>query len=182
MDRRYTVGMKLIQTLIFCAACVLSLSATAQWQWLDRDGRTVFSDTPPPVDIPEKNILRQPRGRAKISGVPTAAPGQDATGAATQADGSAAKPVGADKELLDKKKQVEKQAADAAAAKRKAEEERVAKTQADNCARAQQAKAGLDSGMRMARTNEKGEREIYDETMRAEEAQRLQGVINENCK
>ena len=83
---------------------------------------------------------------------------------------------------MDKKKQAEKQAADADAAKRKAEEERVAKIQADNCARARQAKVGVDSGVRMARTNEKGEREFFDDAMRAEEAQRLQGMIDQNCK
>jgi hypothetical protein len=166
--------MKLIQSLIFCVACALSLSATAQWQWLDKDGRKVFSDLPPPADIPEKNILRKPNQRGKSGSLPPEAP--------APATSSAPKAAGADKELMDKKKQAEKQAADADAAKRKAEEERVARVQADNCARAQQAKAGLDSGVRMARTNEKGEREFYDDAMRAEEAQRLQTLINENCK
>jgi hypothetical protein len=172
--------MKLIHTLVFCAACFVSLSAAAQWQWLNKDGRKVFSDLPPPADVPEKNILRQPRERGRSRGTVSTAPAQDAT-AGTPATG-AATPVGADKELMDKKKQAEKQAADAAAAKRKAEEERNSKIQADNCANAQRAKAGLDSGVRMARTNEKGEREFYDDGMRAEEAQRLQGVIDQNCK
>jgi hypothetical protein len=106
--------------------------------------------------------------------VPSAAP--------VEAAAAAAKPGGVDKELLDKKKQLEKQNADADAAKRKAEEERVAKIQADNCARARQAKTGLDSGTRMARTNDKGERELYDDAMRAEENQRLQGIIDQSCK
>ena len=64
--------MKLIQTLIFSVACVVSFSATAQWQWVDKDGRKVFSDTPPPSDIPESKILRRPRG--KPGAVPSAAP------------------------------------------------------------------------------------------------------------
>ena len=163
--------MKLIQTLIFSVACVVSFSATAQWQWVDKDGRKVFSDTPPPSDIPESKILRRPRG--KPGAVPSAAPVEAAT---------AAKPVGADKELLDKKKQLEKQTAEADAAKRKAEDERFAATRADNCTRARQSKAGLDSGVRMARTNDKGEREFYDEKLTADENQRLQGIIDQNCK
>jgi len=176
--------MKLIQTLIFSAACILSLSASAQWQWVDKDGLRVFSDRPPPSDIPEKNILKRPRQYGKAMGAPAAAglPVPDASGAAPQAQAGTAKPAGADKELTDKKKQVEKQAADAEAAKRKAEEERVAKTQAENCARARQAKAGFDSGMRMARTNEKGEREFMDDAARAEEASRTQAIIDQNCK
>jgi hypothetical protein len=41
----------------------------AQWQWIDKDGRKVYSDRSPPSDIQEKNILKRPaapkiRGRA----------------------------------------------------------------------------------------------------------------------
>ena len=164
--------MKLIQTLIFSVACAVSFSATAQWQWVDKDGNKVFSDTPPPPDIPESKILRKPRG--KPGGMPSAAP--------VEAPTAAAKPGGADKELLDKKKQLEKQTAEADAVKRKAEEERLASIKADNCTRARQSKAGLDSGVRMSRTNDKGEREFYDEKMTADENQRLQGIIDQNCK
>jgi len=165
--------MKLIQTLIFCVACVLSLSAAAQWQWVDKDGNKVFSDTPPPSDIPDSKILRKPLKRGQSSAMPSAAPVEAA---------AAAKPGGAEKELTDKKKQLEKQTAEADAAKRKAEEERLASIKADNCTRARQSKAGLDSGVRMARTNDKGEREFYDEKMTADENQRLQGIIDQNCK
>jgi hypothetical protein len=166
--------MKLIHTLIFCVACVLPVCATAQWQWVDKDGRKVFSDTPPPSDTPESKILRRPGQRGPSGALPPAAPVEAAT--------AAAKPGGADKELLDKKKQLDKQNAEADAAKRKAEEEKLASIRADNCTRARQSKAGLDSGVRQARTNDKGEREFYDEKMIADENQRLQGIINENCK
>jgi hypothetical protein len=184
LDRRYTAGMKLIQTLIFSAACILSLSASAQWQWIDKDGHKVFSDRPPSSDVPEKNILKRPRQYGKATGVPAAAalPTPDASGATAQAQGGTSKPAGADKELMDKKKQAEKQAADAEAAKRKAEEERVAKIQAENCSRARQSLAGISSGVRMTRTNEKGEREFLDDAARAEEARRTQAVIDQDCK
>jgi Domain of unknown function (DUF4124) len=166
--------MKTIQKLIFCAFCVLSLSATAQWQWLDKDGRKVFSDTPPPSDIPESKILRKPNQRGKPGDVQATMPAPEAA--------PVAKAAGGDKDLMDKKKLAEKQAAEADAAKRKAEEERVARVQADNCVRARQAKAGFDSGARLSRTNDKGEREYYDDATRAEETQRLQGMIDQNCK
>jgi type IV secretory pathway VirB10-like protein len=176
--------MKLIQTLTFSVACIVSFSASAQWQWLDKDGHKVFSDRSPPSDIPEKNILKRPRQYGKAMEAPAAAtlPVPDASGGASQAQDGTVKPAGADKELMDKKKQAEKQAADAEAAKRKAEEERVARTQAENCARARQAKAGIDSGMRIARTNEKGEREFMDDAARAEEASRTQAIIDQSCK
>jgi len=170
---RYTARMKLVQPLIAIVALAFSLSAFAQWQWIDKAGRKVFSDRPPPVDVPEKNILKQP-GMAPLA---AEVPASNVPVAATP-PGSAPKGTGEDKELAEKKKQ----AADAEAAKRRQEEERVARAQADNCNRARQAKAGLDAGVRLSRLNEKGEREFLDEGGRAAEAQRLQGIIDENCK
>lgn len=170
---RYTARMKLVQPLIAIAALALSLSAFAQWQWVDKAGRKVFSDRPPPVDVPEKNILKQP-GMAPLT---AEMPASTAPTTATP-PGAALKGTGEDKELAEKKKQ----AADAETAKRRQEEERVARAQADNCNRARQAKAGLDAGVRQMRINEKGEREFLDETGRAAEAQRLQGIIDDNCK
>jgi hypothetical protein len=143
---------------------------------VDRDGTKVFSDLPPPADVPEKNILRKPGMRGRSVAAPAAA-AKPAPDAATQAAAGMSKPGELDKELQEKKKQ----AADAEAAKRKAEEERVAKAKAENCARARQAKAGLDGGMRIARTNEKGEREFLDDAKRAEEASRTQAIIDQDC-
>jgi hypothetical protein len=58
----------------------------------------------------------------------------------------------------------------------------VTKAKAENCARAKQSKATFDSGVRVSRVNAAGEREIMDDTARAAEAQRIQGIINTDCK
>ncbi len=160
----------MIRSLITLAACLYALSASAQWTWLDKDGRKVFSDRPPPADVPEKNVLKRPgnRGTSPLA-APAPAPAPAAAPTAT---------AGVDKSLQEKRKQAE----EAEAAKRKAEEERNARIMAENCSRARQAKSGLDSGARMSRINEKGEREFLDEAALAAESQRLQGIINENCK
>jgi hypothetical protein len=164
--------MKFFKPLLFAAAIAIALPAFAQWQWLDKDGRKVFSDRPPPNDIPEKNILKQPGSRLRAMDVP-------ASGApAATAPSPAARPTGEDKELAEKKRQ----ATDAEAAKRRQEDERAARAQADNCNRARQAKAGLDAGVRLSRINEKGEREFLDDAGRAAEAQRLQSIIDESCR
>jgi hypothetical protein len=34
----------------------------------------------------------------------------------------------------------------------------------------------------MSKVNEKGEREFYDDAMRTEESQRLQGIIQQDCQ
>jgi hypothetical protein len=39
----------------------------------------------------------------------------------------------------------------------------------------------ITSGIRMSRTNEKGEPEALDDRMRAEEAERTRGIIAANC-
>src|SRR5262245_38812920 len=127
-------------------AALLALSAVpalAQWQWLDKDGRKVFSDRPPPSDIPAKNILKQP-GKPAVVPV-TEAEAASASASAPRAPASGALRVsGADKELEAKKKQAEA----AEAAKKKAEEDKQAAQKADNCTRAKSGKATYDSGQR----------------------------------
>lgn len=176
--RRYTWFMKPLRTLLVLAACFVAFSASAQWQWIDKDGRRVFSDLPPPASVPDKNILKRPRGGL----VPTepAAPAAATPAAAGQAEGTPAQaPAGGVDKVLEERR---KRAAAAEEAKRKAEEERNAQVRAENCLRAQQGRAGLDAGGRIARTNERGEREFMDENAIAAEQQRLQAIINENCR
>jgi Domain of unknown function (DUF4124) len=178
--------------LVAGLTCLIAVSASAQWQWLDKDGRKVYSDRAPPSDILEKNIQKRPAGRAVPSPVIKPADGGDGTNtdaaaaaaaaagaaqAAQNANGNVPKLPGVDKELEQKKKQ----AADAEAAKRKGEEEKVTKAKIENCARAKQAKVTFDSGVRIGRTNEKGEREIIDDATRAAESKRVQEIINTSC-
>lgn len=161
-----------------CAlACAVPLLAWSQYQWIDKDGRKVFSDRPPPADVPAAKILRTPRGQA----TPAAAePTVAAAGAASAAKpaGSAPRLSGKDKELEEKKKQADA----AAAAKQKEEEAKFAQAQAENCQRAKQSKTTFSSGQRIARVNEKGEREFVDDKQRAEEIARLEAIIARDCK
>jgi hypothetical protein len=179
---RYTGEMKSFRVTLIALACALPLASFAQWQWIDKDGRKVFSDQSPPTDIPAKNILRQPgpKGRSSVA-VEAAAPASDAAQAAASAASKPASPVpkvsGKDSELEKKKK-----LADAAEAeKKKAREEEEPKARTENCARAKSAKASFDSGTRIARTNEKGEREFMDDAARAAEAKRAESIIAANC-
>lgn len=168
----------LIRSICLVVLTALSAGAYAQWQWVDKDGRKVFSDRAPPPGVPDKNILRRP-GQPKIVLNPVDAETAD-TGATASTSSAASTPKisGVDKDLAEKKKKAEQQEA----AKRKAEEDRVAKAKADNCARAKQAKAGLDSGVRLARTNQQGEREVLDDAARAAESQRIQAIMDTDCK
>lgn len=169
--------MKAARIALLALVCSAPLAASAQWQWLDNAGRKVFSDQPPPADIAPNRILKAPGGRAGATAmaVPVAAPATAAPAPATAA--ALPKPTGKDKELEAKKK--EKEAADTA--RKKAEEEKVAAMRADNCTRAKSSKATFDSGVRVARTNAKGEREIMDDAARAAEVKHLNEIIARDC-
>lgn len=174
--RRYTVPMKLRSVWICLSFALAALPAMAQWQWVEKDGRKVYSDRAPPPDVPEKSILKRPGGAARPA-ADAAEPAPAAKPAVSIAT-PAASGAGVDKDLEAKKKA----AADAEAAKAKATEAAQAKTMADNCRTARQAKANLDAGIRMSRINEKGEREVLDDAARAEELRRVQANIDSNCK
>ena len=155
--------MKNFRYLLAALACLVSLQAAAHWQWLDKDGRKVFSDRAPPPDIAEKDILERP------AVIPAAA--------APQNGASAPRLGGIDKELTDKKKKAE----ELDLAKRRADGEKMAASKIDNCARAKRAKANLDSGRPIARSNEKGEPEMLDAAARTAELSRLQDIIEADC-
>jgi hypothetical protein len=162
---------------------LLSFSAMAQWAWVDGNGRKIFSDRAPPTDIPAKNIFKRPGPATPLvsaePAVGTAAADSNLQAASAPKDkASGAKPSGVDPVLAERKKKEEQ----TLEAKRKADQERLNLVKADNCERAKLAKKGLDSGVRLARTNTKGEREIMDDAARATESQRIQSVIDADCK
>jgi hypothetical protein len=171
--------MKIHSILLAMTLIGMSGAAMAQWQWLDKDGRKVYSDRAPPPDVADKSILKRPISAAKAQPAVSAAedePGNAALAAPTAVSNRPA--GGVDKELEAKKKQV----ADAEIAKRKAEVEKVTKAKIENCARAKQAKATFDSGIRMSRVNASGEREVLDDAARAGELKRLQGIMESECR
>jgi hypothetical protein len=151
----------------------LALPAAAQWKWKDRSGQTQYSDLPPPQGTPDKDILQRPH-----TGVVRAAPVAAAVPAASAASAPLLTANGVDPALEAKKKQQEQ----AEAEKKKAEEQRIAALRADNCVRAKAQMRTFDSGVRIARTNEKGEREILDDAERASEAKRVQATITSDCR
>ncbi|OGA98020.1 MAG: hypothetical protein A3E79_15515 [Burkholderiales bacterium RIFCSPHIGHO2_12_FULL_61_11] len=145
-----------------------ALTAWAQWQWIDKDGRKVFSDRSPPAEIQEENILKRP-GNHQL--VPVSA------SAAALSKASAPRLSGKDAQLEARKKQAEEEDA----AKKKAEAGKIEKARADNCERARKGLASFQSGVRIAVTNAKGEREIMDDNARALETKRLQGIAGSDC-
>jgi hypothetical protein len=165
-------------SLCACAALIAlgaATSAHAQWKWRDANNRVQYSDLPPPNTVPESAILQRPSGARRAAAAPQFTPAASDTAAAPQAAASGA---GADPELEARRKKAE---ADKAAA-RKAEEDKANAARAETCKRARSYLQSIEEGQRMARTNDKGEREVFDDKIRAEEGKRARDLIASECK
>jgi hypothetical protein len=157
------------------AALVLALAAPlahAQWKWRDKSGQINASDRPPPLDIPDKDILARPAPVPEFRRVLPAAPAS----AASAAD-PVRQPAG-DRELEARRRAAEQEQA----GKAKADEERLAAQRAENCRRARSHLSAMESGQRIARVNDKGEREVLDDRGRADEMRQAREVIASDCR
>ena len=156
------LSVVLVSALI---GATLAMPAAAQWKWRGKGGQIQYSDTPPPAGTPDQDILQRPHGNAqsKMSAPPASA-------ASAQAR--------VEPELEAKKKKAEQDEA----AKKKAEDDKLAAQRADNCNRAKSYLRTLDDGIRIARTNDKGEREILDDKQRADETRRAKETIASECR
>lgn len=142
--------------------------AQAQWKWRDKSGQVNVSDRPPPMDVAEKDILARPTPES----LRRPAPAPAASAASAPLRGPLERDMAQRRRAADQEQ----------SAKAKAEEERVAAQRAENCRRARNHMAALESGQRMARVNDKGEREVLDDRGRAEEMRQAREVIASDCK
>ena len=161
------------------AACTLLAAALpepahAQWKWRDTNGQVNASDRPPPRSVPDKDILSRPAPDPRRQAAP--APAAPASVAAPAA--ASAPPTALEREVQARKRQAEQDAA----AKAKAEEDRLAVVRAENCRAARSQLSTLESGQRVARSNDKGEREFLDDKGRADETRRAREVIASDCR
>jgi hypothetical protein len=162
--------MKMTPAFLLVLALGFPLAGFAQWQWIDGDGRKVYSDRPPPPDIAEKNILKQPSAASRTNGAPAVAAVPDG--------GGAAKALGKDPVLEARRKQTE----DEEIAKRKSASDLLSKDKSQNCERARNTLAVLKSGIRMKAPNAKGEVEYLNDADRSSEIERVQGIVTSDCK
>lgn len=160
--------------LIALVGLVLAASAHAQWKWRDAKGNVQYSDMPPPPGTPDKDILQRPANAARsIVVVPV---GQAAS--AAEAKPAASGPTKAEQDAAARQKQDQ----DREAAKQREEERRAAAARRENCQRAQSNLRDLQSGVRITRTNDQGERVYMDDAQRQAEVERARQVVTSECK
>lgn len=172
--------MKVFRLCMAGLGCLISLTAMAQWQWRDHDGKQVFSDQAPPNSVPEKNILRRPASvTPRLDLLEAVAPPTEAASGTSPArpPAGAVSSSGIDSELAQKVRKTE----EVEKAARIADAQKIRKAKADNCLLARQGKATFDSGLRVTRMNIQGEREVMDDKARTTEVTRLQGMIDSDC-
>lgn len=166
------------------ATLVTAAPATAQWAWRDGTGKMVFSDQSPPKSVPEKNIVRRPEAPAEPRyNAPAANPteGTEQPKPAIEVPKPVAKAAApqtlAEREIESRRRQQEQ-----AEAKNKAADEERRKTQmAENCERLRSYQRALNDGLRIARVNPAGEREVLDDPARAAEIERTRSQIQQHC-
>ncbi len=160
-------GLAVVLSLAMAVLSLWAQPAAAQWVWKDENGRVTASDRPPPKNVPDKNILSRPQPVALRAAPPASAPAAEVAAPASAVDPE-----------LEARKRSAEQAQEATA---RAAEQKRAEQRADNCRRARSLQAALDSGLRIARTNDRGEREILDDKGRADELRRAREVIASDC-
>lgn len=170
--------MNVLTLVLLCASSLFSANALAQWQWVDAQGRKVFSDLPPPVEIPAERIVKRPSGAKSAPPPASQAPGPAAAS-------SSAPPVsrssGVDPALQAKKNAEEAEKTRREQAEADAQEKKLAQARQENCTRAKAAQTALTDGRLIAHTNAKGERVFMDDAARSAERQRAQSTIASDC-
>lgn len=165
----------------FVAAAYVS-GAAAQWAWKEDSGRVVYSDRPPPANIKATQIIRQPSLSAPAPAPAPQAPTSGGTGAEGEKPAVAPAPSSAPKSVAERDMEFRKRQQERADSDRKAQEEQQrAAAKAADCERSRGYLRSLEDGVRIARTDPTGNREILDDEQRAVEIDRTRKVIQQLC-
>ena len=144
------------RTVCLIASCMLAIPAFAQiYEWRDATGRLHYSDRPP--QGVEARLIRGAPGASETAPPP--------------------RPTLQEMELDLRERR-----------DREAEERTLTEQQRDHeaelarfCEQGRADLSALESGQRVARLNEQGEREFLNEAERAAQAERIRQVLDERC-
>ena len=159
----------MLRLLMFGILLAVAAGASAQlYRWVDKDGKTRYTDTPPPAGIKARRLGAPPSAPAEV---PPAAPD------AAAKDAAKGPLTPAEQEQAFRKRQVEAQkAADKSDSARKEGD-----AKQENCARARSALATLESGQRITRTDAQGERAFLEDEARERETEKARQSVREWC-
>jgi len=157
----------MLRVLIVGLMLTFAAGASAQlYRWVDSDGKVRYSDTPP-TGVKATTLKPLPDSSAP----------PPAVGDAAAKDANKGPLTPAEREADFRKRQVEAQ-------KARSKEEQASRdsdAKQDNCARARETLATLESGQRIVRTQPNGERYYVDDDQRAAETQKARQSVNGWC-
>jgi len=161
-------------------------TACAQYVWIDSNGTRQYSDNPPPASIPKKQIMKDPGFELRSSS--TVGATSSSTTAAVVADAGATgatPPASAIKQPMTiKEKNVDfgkRQTEQAEKDRKIADEAKEAAAKAKNCERVQAYARSLQSGERIASTDQNGEKTFLSDEKRSQETSDAMRALN-GCK
>ena len=157
----------------FALLAILAAPAVAQqYKWKDASGRTQYGDIPP------AGVQAERLSRSSVGTVSSGA----ASSAAT-ATGDAAKPASGPKTDAEQEQEFRKRRMEAEEKQKKDEKlAQESRLKQENCTRAKQQLASLDSGMRQMRVNDKGEREFLDDAQIEAQKADARRAVSEWCR
>ncbi len=148
--------------------CLPAIPALGElYKWTDAEGKVHYSDQPPPPNVKQPVTVKPRR--------PAAATAPDAAGTGT--------PEAAQKSYVEQDAEFNRRRVEAAereAAAKKAADEAAEKKK--NCEQAKAQLAGMQSGRRITRYNEKGEVVYLGDAEIAQETARAKQVVESWCK
>ena len=177
--------------LLIAASLAIPGTAFSQWQWKDANGRTVYSDVPPPPSIPDRAILVAPgRVAGAYRPLETEAARTDvkADAKAAPAGGPRMQPVsakvksGKDDKFADadeafRERRDARIKADLEAATK--ERERLGRD--ERCQEMRNYATGLSAGVRVSRSGADGSAVRLNDDERSAELARTNDSINQHC-
>ena len=180
-----SIGADVVRSTITIAIVLTGFVSTpsdAQWAWKDGNGRTVYSDRPPPPDIKPASIVKQPNTQVLANPAPATGPlddaGKPAEGKTSDAKGAPNAPkTVAEREMEFRKRQQER----AESEKKAAEEQTKSAAKTAECDRARGYLKSLEDGIRITRTDASGNREFLDDAQRGAEMDRTRKIIQTTC-
>ena len=158
----------MLRVLLAGLMLAFAAGASAQlYRWVDSDGKVRYGDTPPPGV--KATTLRPPSGSSESA--PAAGDG------AAAKDARKGPQTPAEQEADFRKRQMGAQKA------REKDDQASRDTLAkqDNCARARESLASLESGQRISRTGADGARYYLDDAQRAAEIDKARQSVNSWC-
>lgn len=170
--------------LLIAASLAAPGTAFSQWQWKDANGRTVYSDVPPPPSVPERAVLAAP-GRAAGTYRPLETETAKADGKAAPADSPRMQAVST-KAKADKPVDVEEAFRERRDARIKADLEAATKerdrlARDERCQQLRNYATSLSGGVRVSRSGADGTPMRLNDDEHMAELSRTNDSINQQC-